>query len=413
LSRYHTHLDTAKKIIEQYDGTVPLAAWLKDFFRQHKQMGSGDRRIISALVFGYYRLGHSGKDLDPGERILTGLFLSNHSDNELLNHLKPEWESSLRLPLAEKMRHCKLPVGQIFPWQDELSDDVDIDLFNQSFLLQPDLFLRIRPGHQEHVLRKLTVAGITYRVMSESCLAVRNATKLDLILELDREAVIQDYNSQETGRFLGLPVRGNPPQPLPGGDEKRFPNSGLPTPGAELQALLWDCCAASGGKSIMAHDLDPLIRLTVSDIRESILQNLHKRFKRAEIKNYKSFVTDLTTGEATSSGQAIGSQTHIIADLPCSGSGTWARTPEQLFFFNPKKINQYSRLQKSILANIIPALAPGGQLIYITCSVFKKENEHIVEYIKETGSLNLLKMQLLKGYAMKADSMFVAVLTKG
>ena len=93
-------------------------------------------------------------------------------------------------------------------------------------------------------------------------------------------------------------------------------------------------------------------------------------------------------------------------------SGTWARTPEQLYFFDAAKINHYSNLQKKILSNVIPQLRTGGKLIYITCSVFKKENEEVAAFIEADYRLCLTEMQLLQGYHLKADSMFVAVFEK-
>ena len=57
---------------------------------------------------------------------------------------------------------------------------------------------------------------------------------------------------------------------------------------------------------------------------------------------------------------------------------------------------------------MIPQLQPGGIFIYITCSVFKKENEEMIAFIKEKFHLQLKQMEVLKGYDKKADSMFVA-----
>ena len=162
----------------------------------------------------------------------------------------------------------------------------------------------------------------------------------------------------------------------------------------------------------MAHDLNPKAGFTVSDIRESILANLKKRFQKAGIKNFKSFVADLT-------GSPFTPGTHrdlhppfdlIIADVPCSGSGTWSRTPEQLCFFDLKKINEYTNLQRRIISNIIKCLRPGGYLLYITCSVFKMENEVITDFIQKEFHLQLIKMELLKGYTLKADTLFAALL---
>ena len=77
-----------------------------------------------------------------------------------------------------------------------------------------------------------------------------------------------------------------------------------------------------------------------------------------------------------------------------------------------KMISGYVDKQKKIVNNVIPHLQKDGLFIYITCSVFKKENEEMVNYIKEKFHLQLLQMELLKGYDKKADSMFTAVFIK-
>ncbi len=155
--------------------------------------------------------------------------------------------------------------------------------------------------------------------------------------------------------------------------------------------------------------------LTVSDIRESILSNLKNRFETAGIKNYKSFIADLTE---TDSPQGPADQLPtpdaqlIICDAPCTGSGTWSRTPEQLYYLKRKTIDVYVAMQQQIVSNVIPHLQTGGLFIYITCSVFKNENEDMVSFITKKFHLQLLQMELLKGYDKKADSMFVAVFGK-
>jgi 16S rRNA (cytosine967-C5)-methyltransferase len=98
----------------------------------------------------------------------------------------------------------------------------------------------------------------------------------------------------------------------------------------------------------------------------------------------------------------------ILADLPCTGSGTWGRTPEALYFFNQETIAKYSSLQKKIISTVIPALKKGGSLLYSTCSVFKKENEEITGFIQQNFGLQPDKVELIKGYRIKADSMFLA-----
>src|SRR5690606_21956738 len=127
--------------------------------------------------------------------------------------------------------------------------------------------------------------------------------------------------------------------------------------------------------------------------------------KRAGIKSYRSFVADLTRASFSVSRRGYDL---VIADVPCSGSGTWARTPEQLYFFQPDRIDHYQALQQKIVCIIAPALKTVGVLLYTTCSVFKKENEEMVWFIQDNTSLLIDKMELLKEYTHKADSKFAA-----
>lgn len=68
--------------------------------------------------------------------------------------------------------------------------------------------------------------------------------------------------------------------------------------------------------------------------------------------------------------------------------------------------------QKKIVSNALAHLQLGRLFFYITCSVFKKENEDIVAYIKKEFHLQLFHLELLKGYDKQADTMFTAVFKK-
>jgi len=84
-------------------------------------------------------------------------------------------------------------------------------------------------------------------------------------------------------------------------------------------------------------------------------------------------------------------------------------TGVSIYFFNDKKIDQYALLQKKIVSTIVAMLKKNGWLLYITCSVFKKENEDVVEFMRSNSELELIEMELLKGYEEKADTMFAAL----
>lgn len=385
--RYHSWLNSAKTIIDSYKGAVPLAVCLKKYFNTHKKYGGTDRKQIAALCYNFYRLGKAIPHLPVSEKIIVACFLCEQLHSGFLQFHKPEWNENITKPLAEKIAIAGFSLADVFPWAEELSAGVDAELYRYAFFKQPGLFLRIRPGNKESVVKKLQDAGLSFNLQHDDCLALPNSTKVDTLLQIDKEVVIQDYNSQKVLDYLkdADAVKAKP-------------------------ITVWDCCAASGGKSILAYDLlNGRIALTVSDIRESILSNLEKRFESAGIKNYQSFVADLA--DENCQLPAVSCQL-LICDAPCTGSGTWSRTPEQLYFLKRKTIDVYVAMQQQITSSVIPQLQPGGLFIYITCSVFKDENENMVEFIKEKFHLQLLQMKLLSGYDKKADSMFTAVFKK-
>lgn len=307
----------------------------------------------------------------------------------MLVELKPEWNEKIAYSFEDKCKAAgiSLQPADLFPWLAELSEGIDSRDFVFSFLVQPDLFLRVRPGKFAAVQDKLQKANIVFHKPGDDCLQLSNASKVDEVIELNKEAVVQDYSSQGVGEFL-----------------QNF------KPGtSNLKLSAWDCCAASGGKSIMLYDHNNNIDLTVSDIRESILANLRKRFSEAGIKNYKSFVADLSRPITAIPNSPFDL---VLADVPCSGSGTWSRTPEQLFYFKEEKIDEYAALQQRIVGNVLPHLKRGGHFLYSTCSVFKKENEEMVKSLQEKFQLELARKEILKGYDKKADTMFAALLRK-
>jgi 16S rRNA (cytosine967-C5)-methyltransferase len=306
----------------------------------------------------------------------------------LLEALNPEWNKTVSLEINEKIKTVKqqyeLDLAAIFPFKQHLSSAIEFGPFANSFLIQPDIYLRLRPGKEMIVKQKLSAAQIPFQLKNSQAVSVPPATKLDEILALNKEVVIQDLNSQKVLEPLLNEISGK----------------------KELKTA-WDCCAASGGKSILLFDKLPGIQLTVSDIRGSTLINLKKRFSEAGINSYKKMVADISDKPLPLEKKFD----LIICDAPCSGSGTWSRTPEQLYFFDEKRIQHYSTLQKRIVTNAVKNLRKGSCFLYITCSVFKKENEEIATFIKEKLMLRQVKAELLKGYDKKADTLYASLFT--
>ncbi len=386
MSRYRSHLASAVKVLQTHKDGEPLVHHLKRFFAANKKYGSKDRKQISSLCYYFYRLGNAKENESVEERIIIATFLCNHSHNSFLEEINPEFNEKISLEIKSKISFLDIDSNEIFPFQNELGEAVDREKYALSFLEQPLFFLRIRPGKEMRVLEKLTNNNIEFEEVFTSCIALQQGFKTDLFFSPNKEVVVQDRNSQIVFNHL-----------------KR--QDGYLKKDIEV----WDCCAASGGKSILLHDvLHGHVNLHVSDIRPNILNNLRIRFKDAEIKNYHAFITNLFEEQCVISEKKYDL---IICDAPCTGSGTWSRTPEQTAFFHFSKIDKYATMQLKIASNAISSLHSGGLFFYITCSVFKKENEDVVAALKQIFHLQILQMEYLKGYEIQADTMFVAVLS--
>ncbi|MFT3981898.1 MAG: methyltransferase domain-containing protein [Ferruginibacter sp.] len=382
MSRFHSYLLTAKNIIDSYKGEQPFPFHLKQFFAGQKKYGSKDRKLIGACCYAWWRSSWLFGKKCTDNNLERAVFLCNALPAALMAGVGDFYHGKENLSSLEKLQLLDLDTQHIFPFTAALGN-INGDVFALSFLQQPDLFIRLRPGKEKQVLQKLENASISFNKENNDCIALSNATKLEDFISLNREAVVQDRNSQ---RVLD--------------DVKKE----LP---AKNVTDAWDCCAASGGKSILLYDrLQTRIKLTVSDIRPGILHNCKKRLQEAGINIHHAFVTDMSQPVKD---ELVEDFDIIICDAPCTGSGTWSRTPEQLAFFDASRIETFATLQKSIAGNAAAHLRKGGLFVYITCSVFAGENEAVVTYLQNNPSLELISNRYLEGAAHKADTMFVAL----
>ena len=163
--RHHSYLNSAKKIIESYKGNKPFSFFLKKYFGANKKHGSKDRKQIATLCYNFYRLGKAMPDGLVEEKFFTGTFLCEHTHNHFLHFHKPEWNELIGKPLTEKISFLDFKFENVFPGGNELSDGIDHKQYCLSFFDQPDLFLRIRPGKKNMVLKKLQEAGFKFEML--------------------------------------------------------------------------------------------------------------------------------------------------------------------------------------------------------------------------------------------------------
>ncbi|MFZ9694967.1 MAG: hypothetical protein ACO3AY_03745 [Chitinophagaceae bacterium] len=384
MSRYHSYFNKAVSFLELYQGKQPFALFLKEQFAFQKQMGSTDRRLVRHYCYCYFRLGKALPNATVGDRLLAGVWLTSQAKDPLLELYRKGWNDKVEWGAEKKLNDLGIKAEDIFPFCDELSEGFHENYWSLSLLEQPALFIRVRPGKEKQLADRIKKLQLNYQQLTPSSFSFPAATQLQNLEGLNRDYVIQDYSSQQIATlFVHLK--------------------------SENLRIAWDCCAASGGKSILVTDSFPKINLLASDVRNTMMPQLRNRLQQAGLPQCKTSVIDL---EQAIPKDLQTSVDLLIADVPCSGSGTWGRTPEQLCFFEHSKIETYASLQQKILTHALASLRKGGYLLYITCSVFQQENENNVEWLVQEQKLQLIQSALFDGKSMQADTLFAALLQK-
>ncbi len=383
-------------ITDTYDGTLPLSHFLKGYFKKHTRLGSRDRKVLADMAYSWYRCSKGFDEaLSFEQRLQACLFLCETTSPHITRFLPEAWgnaggTTAGRISFLEKSAGIIFRIQDILPFIPVLSDGIHTEEWLASMLRQPRLFIRI-VASPEQVMAQLEARQIAYRRYEHVygngkhslCLSLPNTTPVNKILP-PNTYVVQDLTSQKTGHYFHT---------AHGKD-------------------WWDCCAGAGGKSLLLRYIEPGARIVASDRRQTILSNLAARFGQyglaaPDIRTVD--VADVTALQKILKGESFD---HIICDAPCSGSGTWARTPEQLFFARESDIRSFGVLQRQIAGNVLDYLRPGGRLIYITCSVFREENEMVSRSLAEGAGASLTEEKLINGMAHEADSMYVAVLER-
>jgi tRNA and rRNA cytosine-C5-methylases len=187
---------------------------------------------------------------------------------------------------------------------------------------------------------------------------------------------------------------------------------------------VWDACAAPGGKTALMAEMDSSLEILASDSSASRLEKMQDLMERLGLKNIKTEVLDLAAvpqtaklselaASPTASDKSLSSLTpsasdskarscqqvnllsrhsplssfvsrlsskfdRILLDVPCSNMGVIARRPESIYRLTPESINEIAELQYKILENASTALAPGGRIVYATCSPDPAETTRVI-----------------------------------
>jgi 16S rRNA (cytosine967-C5)-methyltransferase len=151
-------------------------------------------------------------------------------------------------------------------------------------------------------------------------------------------------------------------------------------PGA---ARVWDCCAAPGGKTLILARRLARAEIIASDVSVKRLSQTEARLRRYAYADR----VQLTVADATDARAVEGSFDLILCDAPCSGTGTLAGNPEIRHRLKVEDLARQAERQVAILKGALQRLAPGGRLVYSTCSLEPEECERVVEAVLGEGGV--------------------------
>jgi len=173
-----------------------------------------------------------------------------------------------------------------------------------------------------------------------------------------------------------------------------------------------DTCAGAGGKTLhIAALMKNKGQVIAMDIYENKLKELKRRAKRAGAHNIEMRVIDSTKPIKKLYNKAD----RVLIDAPCSGLGVLRRNPDAKWKMQPEFIEKIKKTQIEILNSYSKIVAPGGKLVYATCSILPSENNQQVEKFlaSENGKeFTFVKDKKILSHQSGFDGFYMALLEK-
>lgn len=350
-SQQRSLLEILAKLRPHWRREAALPARIDSLLSRDRRLGSRDRKFYRELVYAalrYLPWVEPLLDSSPPEAARRIAWLAQDSPgvgpfrNEVAGDLPPcPPGADLKAGILGEDPRALSP-----GWLAEECPEALLSPLRDALLSRAPLWLRLQGGDPEVALGEF--AARNWAVGRSP--VVPGALRLEAGLDVARTSAyqsgrveIQDIGSQAILESVGVASGGH-----------------------------WlDACAGSGGKTLqLATLLGPKGRVTARDVRESALVELSVRASRAGV------------GDRIEIGTARdpdGGFDGVLVDAPCSGSGTWRRSPHLRWVTEPSAIRSAASLQLSLLLENTPRVRPGGTLVYSTCSLCRTENEAVAE----------------------------------
>lgn len=361
-ARAASRIDQVQRVLgEILQWTYPADAALSHWLRGHPGLGARDRAEVTEAVYDvlrhlrrYRQFGESGVGAASRRLAVLGLTATLGVDalQESLDAAEADWLKRVRrIDLATLPRAVR---GSIPDWLDERlgamgSPDTLIEALNR----QASLDLRVNPLKVERdaMLAELQQSAGRYEptAMSYSPWGIRMAGRpaVNRWPQFENGSIeVQDEGSQLLA-LLVAPRRGE---------------------------MIIDFCAGAGGKTLLLGALMRSTgRLYAFDVSAARLARAKPRFARSGLSNVVPVVIDNENDARVK--RLAGKARRVLVDAPCSGIGTLRRNPGLKWRQHPQALAELGQLQARILNSAARCVAPGGRLVYATCSLLAEENE--------------------------------------
>lgn len=381
-------IETAIGLLDRILDGAPAELALTQWARASRYAGSGDRAAVRDHVYDALRcrrsfaaLGGAG-DPPGGRQLMLGALRALGVEAEALFTGAPHAPA----PLTEAERARDVPVSLPPDMPDwllpELAESLGPALGGvlEAERHRAPVFLRVNlaKATRAEAQAALTDAGITTEAepLADTALrVVAGAGKLRAAGPyLDGRVELQDAAPQAAVAMLPL-SRG-------------------------MKVL--DYCAGGGGKVLAMAGRQPGMALFAHDVAPARMRDLPERARRAGVA--------VTLADAAAITRAAPFDL-VVVDVPCSGSGTWRRTPDAKWRLTDGRLSELRTLQAQILAKAAPLVRPGGSLAYMTCSLLRGENDDQVDAFLRSGGWSQTARRLFLP-CDGGDGFFCAVLTR-
>jgi len=336
-----------------------LAKWMQ------RPLGARDEELRALLLVGFAQL--DALDL-PAHAALSATVEAARA----LGRERQAGMVNALLRRAQRDGIPALPARDAFPkW---LAEQIEQDwpdqaeaIFSESLTPAP-LWLRVnrQQGDRAAMLQRLEAAGIAAEATDLAADAIRLPVPVAVTALpgfSDGALSVQDLSAQQVADALA------------------------PRPGARVL----DACAAPGGKSAHLLERDPSLRLLALDIDPRRLKRISETFARTGVGEHAQVrAADATDPASWWDGEPFDV---ILLDAPCSATGIIRRQPDVLLHRRATDIPTLVALQARLLDACFGMLAPGGTLLYATCSILREENQFQVEaFLQRTPRAGFLPL---------------------